>query len=179
HRLEEPHEDLAVGEVEKPGRCGHGVQAARYLLAELLVCAAGEEHELLLAAGGDARHACCAPLLVEVPLAPAGPVARAPAPSLVPGGRWANGPTTAPGPITADSQTEWVITASLPTVVSRSRHPGPIRAPVSTTVSPSSWVPGPISASGASTTPASMAVEPGSRIVTPSRIHPRTSLAFS
>ena len=57
------------------------------------------------------------------------PATRSPPASVVPGTRCANGPTVAPGPTTADSQTEWITVAPAATVVSRSRHPGPILAP--------------------------------------------------
>ena len=60
--------------------------------------------------------------------------------------------------------------ASWPTEVSRSRQSGPIRAPGPMSVRPSRWVPGRISASGASVTSTSIQVDDGSTIVAPARI---------
>ena len=87
--------------------------------------------------------------------------------SASPAVRCANGPTMAPGPTTAHSHTDWITVASAAMTLSRTRQPGPIRAPAPTLVSPSSWVAGPICAPGSSTTPTSTQVLAGSTIVTP------------
>ena len=150
-RLEEPHEDLAVREVVKPGRRRLDAKAAGYIAARAWECPAGEEQQLLLASGRDARHSSRAP-------SSGGEPARSAPASVVPGTRCAKGPTLVPGPTTADSQTDWTTVAPAATVVSRSRQPGPILAPAAMTVRPSSCVPGPISVSDSSRTPTSIQV---------------------
>ena len=84
-----------------------------------------------------------------------------------------------PAPITASSP--WVRTtrAPAPTSQSLSVVSGPITASSPTTVAPSSWVPGRIVTSWASTTSASIQVVAGSMTVTPSRIQRSTIRRFS
>src|SRR6478609_10099980 len=85
-----------------------------------------------------------------------------PAPSSVPGRRYENGPTLAPGPTTASSP--WVRTtlAPAPTSTSLSVQSGPTTASSATTVAPRSWTPGRIVTSGASVTSTSIHVVSGS-----------------
>ena len=56
--------DLAVGEVEQPGRRGLDAEVAGDFTGQFRVGAAGERHQLLLAGRGDAGHASRAPSLV-------------------------------------------------------------------------------------------------------------------
>src|SRR6266700_1000449 len=100
-RLEEAHEDLAVGEVEQGGGGRLDAEVVGDLQAELGVRPAGEQHHLLAGWSDTARHVTCSFT------------------------RCANGPTRAPAGITADSQTDWITVAPGPTSVSRSRQPGP------------------------------------------------------
>src|SRR5215472_1886782 len=92
---------------------------------------------------------------------------------------WANGPTSAPAPMSAPSQNESMTVAPAPTTVSRSRQPAPTRAPAPTTVEPSSCVPGPMYAPGASRTPTSTQVLLGSATWTPALMASASSRALS
>ncbi len=120
HRLEEPHEDFAVREVEQRGRRGLDTEEVGDLEPELGECPARKQHHLLAGWSSTDRHETCSPTMC------------------------ANGPTCAPPRMTADSQTDWMTAAPGPTTVSRNRQPGPTLAPAATVVLPSSLVAGPI-----------------------------------
>src|SRR3954465_10748736 len=61
---------------------------------------------------------------------------------VVPGARWAKGPTRASAPTSALLPTVWETTARAPTTQSTRRVSGPISAPSPTVVSPWRGVPG-------------------------------------
>src|SRR5262249_33933538 len=81
-RLEEPDEYLAIREVEKRCRGWFDPEVIRDLKSELGECPAGEEHHLLAVCPRAYRHLTCSPTTC------------------------AKGPTRAPSPMTADSQTD-------------------------------------------------------------------------
>src|SRR5690606_17024856 len=99
-------------------------------------------------------------------------------PNRVPGRKYANGPTDAPSPTSADTATVLSTRAPAPTRVSVNRACGPTSQPSARCVPPSNCVPGCTTTSRSNDTVASTHVDAGSTTVTPDNIAAVSNRSF-